>query len=164
MTTEEDKTRLWDELHIHLRDNLHQEVRLARELLSNMHQEEVSRLLSDQGTLNQVLSQQFHLFERLSQLRLWRQEMTGQIEKMVVDGKKLLSLDTILPPLEETTAEILSLTDQLVSLTERMNRQHCHNQHLAKRPERIGGGIHFGLVKEERPKRKASIATYNLNK
>src|SRR5690348_3396632 len=97
----------WNKLHIDLRDSLQNEVRLTRELLANMHREEVSRLLGDQGMLNQILTEQSHLVERLGKLRLDRQEMTGTLETMVTDAKKAVSVDALLPPTEETTLEIL---------------------------------------------------------
>lgn len=151
----------WEDLHTHLRDHLQEEVRLTRELLSNMHQEELSLILCDQGTLNQVLAQQFHLFERLSVLRLNRYKITLGIEKMVVEKKKTPSVDELLPPAEEISTEILSLTDQLVCLTEHMSKKYGQNQNLSRRCD---SSAHFQLALQPRPKKKASVATYNLNR
>ena len=161
--TDRSPEETWQELHSSLRDGLQREVHFTRELLSNMHQEELSLMLHDGGSLNQVLEQQFHLFERLSALRLHRQEITLKIEKIVVEKKKLPSIEEILPSSEEITTEILSLSDQLMALTERMNLQHSHNQHLSEHGER-SIPPHFQPSMEPRAKRKASVATYHLKK
>ncbi len=151
----------WQTLHSDLRDVLQNEIRLTRELLSNMHQEEISLMLQDTGTMNQILQQRSEMLEGLSSLRLQRLQTTERIEKIV--GHKDPSLEKILPPYEEITSEILSLSDQLMALTERINRQQTHNQHIAEH------GDHHGypplqVAPESRPKRKAAVATYHLKK
>ncbi len=153
----------WQSLHCHLRDDLQKEVHLTRELLSNMHQEEVSLMLNDGGSLCQLQEQQHYLFERLSNVRQHRQEVTTEIEKMVPGGPKTPSIDQVLPPTEEISAEILSLSDQLVALTERMNRQHSQNQRLTSSGGRQARA-HFFMHSEPRAKRKVSVATYHLKK
>ncbi|MBS0604744.1 MAG: flagellar export chaperone FlgN [Verrucomicrobia bacterium] len=153
----------WQTLHNELRDGLQNEIRLTRELLSNMHQEEVSLMLHDTGSLNQILQQRSQMLERLSTLRLRRLQTTERIEKIATVGHKHPSLEEILPPSEEISTEILSLSDQLMALTERMNRQHTQNQRLSEH------GDHHRypprqMTPEARPKRKASVATYHIKK
>jgi hypothetical protein len=152
----------WQKLHNLLRDDLQKEIHLTRELLSNMHQEEVSRMLQDKGSLNLILEQRSQLLEKLSFLRLHRLETTEKIEKMVGFSSHP-SLDKVLPPDEEISTEILSLSDQLVALTERMNRQSTQNQRLAE----YGDHVRYPLLPpqlEARPKKKASVATYQIKK
>ena len=148
----------WQTLHNELRDDLQKEVHLTRELLSNMHQEEVSLMLHDAGSLNAILQQRAHMIEKLSSLRTHRRVTTEQIEK--ITGTP--SLDKVLPPTEEITMEILSLSDQLMALTEKISRQSTQNQHIAAH------GDHYSypqpLPAEVRPKRKASVATYQIKK
>jgi hypothetical protein len=151
----------WQALHVSLRDDLQREIYLTRELLSNMHQEEVSLMLSDSGSLNQILQQRSQMLEKLSAIRLHRQETTNKIEKIASANHKHPSLDEILPPNDDTSTEILSLTDQLVALTERIHRQHTQNQRLTEHPE------HYPPLQpmpEPRAKRKASVATYQIKK
>jgi chromosome segregation ATPase len=154
--------KAWQELHDGLRDGLQKEVHLTRELLSNLHQEEVSLMLHDSGSLNQIMQQRSHLLERLSVLRLQRLKMTRQIEEIASINNAHPTLEEILPPSEEISNEILSLSDQLSALNERMNRQHTQNQHLAEHPDRY----HPPQMQPEqaRPKRKASIATFHIKK
>src|SRR6267154_4594384 len=121
MTNQSDAEN-WQTLHVSLRDVLQKEIHLTRELLSNMHQEEVSLMLQDGGSLNQILQQRSQMLEQLSSLRLHRQETTEKIEKIASVLHKNPSLDEILPPNEEISTEILSLSDQLMALTEKINR------------------------------------------
>ena len=91
----------WQTLHDALRDVLQKEIHLTRELLSNMHQEEVSLMLHDGGSLNLIMQQRSYLLEKLSYLRLYRIETTQKIEKIVGKAHQQPSLDEILPPNEE---------------------------------------------------------------
>jgi uncharacterized protein with von Willebrand factor type A (vWA) domain len=161
--TEQSNLENWQNLHVSLRDGLQKEIYLMRELLSNMHQEEVSLILHDTGSLDQILQQRSQMLEKLSSLRLHRQETTEKIEKIISANHKNPSLDEILPPNEEMSTEILSLSDQLMALTERMNLQHSQNQRLAEHPDHN----HYPPLQpspQTRPKRKASVATYQIKK
>jgi hypothetical protein len=153
----------WEALHTTLKEALQKEVHLMRELLSNLHQEELSLMFHDDGSLNHILQQRSQIVDRLSTLRLHRIKTTEEIEKMVSSSPQAPSVDQLLPPHEDSSSEILSLRDQLMSLTERMNKQNSLNVHLAEHPERF---IPPRLQAEEkaREKRKASIATYQIKK
>jgi hypothetical protein len=150
----------WNMLHDQLREALQKEVSIMRELLANLHQEELSLLLNDQGSLHELLEQRSRIIERLSTFRLTRIETTEKIEKIVA-VENPPTTDRILPAEEETSTQILSLRDQLMALTEQMNRQQTQNQYLTEHPD------HSRLVASQtlpRPKRKASVATYQIKK
>jgi flagellar biosynthesis/type III secretory pathway chaperone len=151
----------WQTLHNVLKEGLEKEIRLTRELLSNLHQEELSLMLHDVGSLNQVLQMRYSVLESLSSLRLIRLKTTEKIEKITPSKNKHPSLEEILPPSDPITLEILSLSDQLVALTERLHRQNTHNQKLKIHPDSSG---YPQLLPQARPKRKASIATINIIK
>ena len=153
----------WYMLHDTLRDGLEKEIRLTRELLSNLHQEEVSLMLHDTGSLNQVLQMRYPMLESLSSLRLHRRRTTEEIEKIVAMNNKQPSLEEVLPPNELITTEILSLTDQLMALNERLNRQHIHNQRLNENADHLSYP-RLQLEPQSRPKKKASVTTMNLIK
>jgi uncharacterized protein with von Willebrand factor type A (vWA) domain len=153
----------WQSLHGELKNGLAEEIRMTRELLSNMHQEEVSLMLHDAGSLNQVLQVRSLILEKLSSLRLMRQTITEKIQKIASIKHENPSLEEMLPPNEEISSEILSLSDQLMALTERMNRMHAQNQRL----EASGDHPPYPLPQTEaqsRPKKKASVATFHLKK
>lgn len=154
----------WQALHCFLRDDLQKEIHLTRELLANMCQEEVSLMLHDAGSLNFILQQRAQMLEKLSFLRVHRQEVTQKIEKIVSAENKNPSLDEVLPPNEEISTEILSLSDQLAALNEKMNRQHSQNQRLTEHPDHHHYSQPLEQTQQTRPKRKASIATYQIKK
>src|SRR5579871_2884787 len=153
--SEQSNQENWQALHVSLRDALQREIYLTRELLSNMHQEEVSLMLNDAGSLHQILQQRSEMLEKLSALRLHRQETTDKIEKIASANHKHPSLEEIIPTTDEMSTEILSLTDQLMALTEKIHRQYTQNQRLTEHPD------HYPIKQpspETRAKRKASLA------
>jgi hypothetical protein len=103
------------------------------------------------------------MLERLSALRLERLETTRKIEKIAAHGNKAPTLEEILPSGEAISIEILSLSDQLMALTERMNRQNAYNQKLAREGESMRYS-HPQAQPDQRTKRKASIATIQIKK
>ena len=131
----------WTTLHHELQEEMQREVYLMRELLSNMHQEEISLMLNDQGSLQQILHQRSFLLEKLSSLRLNKLETLKQIERSNI-------------PLE-----IDSLGEQLTCLTEKVHRQTNTNQRLITHPEH-----YYHLAQEQRPKKKLAIATLQIKK
>lgn len=137
-----------------------------RELLANLHQEELSLMLQDHGTYRQLMSQRSDMVEKLSHLRVFRTKTAQQIFAML--GKKATSFEfeQIFPDTEEIGCEILNLRDQLLALTEKMNRQQTRNQHLADHPEYLLSLQHQEKIRQEqiRPKRKPTVATYHLKK
>ncbi len=103
------------------------------------------------------------MLESLSSLRLHRRMTTEKIEKIIALKNKQPSLEEILPPGELISTEILSLSDQLMALTERLNRQHTHNQRLSISADYIRYP-QYQLATENRAKRKASVTTINIVK
>ena len=164
------KDPLWIEAHDQLKLSMQKEISLMREILANMHQEELSLLVNDKGSWNKVMQERAQMIERLSDLRSQRVSVTQKIEKMVAPHHEghPLTLDQILPSTEEISCEILSLRDQLMALIERMNLQNCRNEHLFYHVEHLppgSQGLHHSLPPSpERPKRKATVTTYQIKR
>lgn len=121
-----------------------------RELLANMHREELSLQLCDKMGWEQVMIERSQMVTRLGSLREARLYATQLFEEK--------------GSLEDTDAiEILTLRDQLLALAERMNTIKCRNeylsQHLVLRDKATGRSA-FPQAQLQRPKRKSSIATY----
>lgn len=156
----------WDHLHEELKMTLQKEIFLMRELLANLHQEELSLMLQDNGTYRQLMSQRSDMVEKLSRLRIFRTKTTQQIFALL--GKKTTGSDfeLIFPDTKEISCELLNLRDQLMALTERMNRQQTRNQHLTDHPEYLLSLHHQEKARQEqiRPKRKPIVATYQIKK
>lgn len=156
----------WDQLHEELKTTMQKEISLMRELLANLHQEELSLMLQDHGTYRLLMNQRSDMVEKLGHLRVFRTKTTEQIFDML--GKKVTSADfeQILPDTEEISCEILNLRDQLMALTEKMNRQQSRNQHLTEHPEYLLSLHHQEKARQEqiRAKRKPIVATYHIKK
>jgi hypothetical protein len=161
----------WEKAHDVLKVSLQKEVHMMREILANMHEEEVSLLLNDKGSWNQIMQNRFNLIERLSDLRLQRIQATQTIETIaqsIHQTTDSLTLEQILPTDEVVTCEILSLRDQVLALIERMNKQLSRNDYLYYHVEHWqhhpGTQPHAAPMKEERAKRKAAVATYQIKR
>ncbi len=124
------------EIHEELKSSMQKEITLMRDLLANLHQEELSLLMHDRTSWNQLMEERATIVQKLGP---WRSARIGATEKLVQhlskEKNKGLSLEELLPPQNESSCEILSLRDQLMALTERMNGQNCRNQTLYKQVE-----------------------------
>ncbi|MBI3236593.1 MAG: hypothetical protein HYZ48_02665 [Chlamydiales bacterium] len=156
----------WDVLQNELRVILEKEVFLTRELLSNLHQEEISLMLQDTGTCHYLLQQRGSLVDRLGDLRSFRDKTNDQILEILGKNLPLQVEEEIIPCPEEMGCEIISLRDQLVALTERMNLQKLRNQHLTAHPEHLISLRHHEIGAQEalRAKRKPAVAVYQIKK
>lgn len=160
------KSERWNELQEELRKTMQKEVSLMRELLANLHQQEVSLMLQDLGTYNLLLQQRSDMVEHLSHLRVFREKTTEHICDILGSQKRQHDLEQILPETDELSCEIVNLRDQLMALTDKMNRQQSRNQHLAEHPEYLLSLHHQEKARQEqtRAKRKPIVATYHIKK
>lgn len=138
------------EVYEQLKISLQKEIHIMRELLANMHLEELSLQFQDKKEWEQVMIERSHMVSRL---------------KFVREARLLAMQDfEIHSSFEDSDAlEILSLRDQLLALAERMNLIRNRNEHLATVfPLREGGMPRpsSSAPQIQRPKRKTSIATY----
>ena len=156
----------WDDLQNELRVILEKEVFLMRELLTNLHQEEISLMLQDNGTCHYLLQQRSVLMERLCDLRSFRSRMNDQISEVLGKRPHEEAEEEIIPHSEEMGCEIINLRDQLVALTERMNLQQMRNQHLTAHPEHLLSLRYQEKMAQEglRAKRKPAVAVYQIKK
>lgn len=121
-----------------------QEILAMREMLSNMHQEELSLLDKDEGRRQKVMIERSNLLSILMKLRKARLEATKKLERLTPHLEETLSLET---------CEILSMRDQLTALIAKMNEQNVRIQNLEtdKAPQRYMEPISL--------KRKSKIKT-----
>lgn len=123
------------EIHEELKRSMQKEVNLMRDLLANMHQEELSLLMHDRPSWNKLMEERAKIVENLGSWRSLRIAATEKLTTHYGQGKKGPTLEEILPATEESSCEILSLRDQLMALTERTNGQNYRNQNLYKQVE-----------------------------
>lgn len=166
MTGQSDKIiKLQEELT----ECMKKEVGLMREVLANMHQEEVSLIMFDKHSWTKTMQDRFLLIQRLSSLRKTRIETTHSMENLLSSpntGKKM-PLEKILPESQSESCEIFYLSDQILALTERMNIQHTKNEVLMKNyeihlhsPSHFHQGIPLSKEETKKAKSKAAVATY----
>ena len=104
---------------------MQKEVTLLRDLLTNLHQEEISLLMHDRATWNQ-LKKSAQIVKHLEPCRQARAEATQKLSGDLKTAE--ISMEEILPSQDENSCEVLLLRDQIVaSSTERMNRQGNRN-------------------------------------
>lgn len=109
---------------------MQKEIHLMRELLSNMHQEEISLTMLDRSSWNVTMQERFPLIQSLSRLREKRDFITSKVG----DGK-IIPSEKNFPSNEEERCEILYLSDQIIALIEKMNLQQSKNINLFSRYE-----------------------------
>ncbi len=119
---------------------MQKEIALMREVLANMHEEEISLRMNDKHVWTKVLCQRAEILRLLSPLREKRIEASKGFKKEV----------------EMDHFEILTMRDQLMALIEKMNQQNATNESLYKGSERAPQ-----LQKIPEAKKKSSIATYD---
>lgn len=122
----------WNEAQDKLKSSLQMEVHIMREILANMHQEELSLMLHDKSGWNKVMEERAQMVQRLGGLRTNRMQATQELQSLAGSKKKNEepTLEKLLATDEASSCEILSLCDQLTALTERMNTQNSRNQNL----------------------------------
>ena len=120
-----------------------------REMLANMHQEELSLIARDRKAWMQVMMDRVGLLSLLSELRSIRLKCTQKLE--------------CLASLSELDCEILSMRDQLASLVEKMNQQQHRIQNLETQPPSSISKYPSGNP-QEGIKKPGAIATYPRDK
>jgi hypothetical protein len=128
----------WNDTHNDLRLSMQKEVNLMRDLLTNLHQEELSLLMHDRSSWNQIMEERSKIVQNLSSWRTMRMEAIHKLSRLFLEKKaqKDSSLEELLPSQDENSCEILSLRDQMITLMERMNTQNSRNQTLYQQVEK----------------------------
>ena len=162
-----DKNILWRQAHDTLKISMQNEIGIMREILANMHQEELSLQMYDKDSWTLVMKERSELIEQLGDLRSKRIQASKNLEDLASNGKKgrEIALEQMLPIEDENTCEILTLRDQIMALIERMNFQNSRNQILFHEVEHQFDKKHgtypaLSQAPQQKPKRKTSVATY----
>ncbi|NGX45252.1 MAG: hypothetical protein K940chlam2_00397 [Chlamydiae bacterium] len=112
-----------------LKKTLQLEISLMRELLSNLHEEELALMSSNRQDWDQVMKRRSDMVLNLQELRIQRRVATGEV---LDRGESPLDvpLEQLIDPDDEDSCELTSLLDQLLALIERLNLQNCRNDQL----------------------------------
>jgi hypothetical protein len=121
----------WTDHHTQLQTLMKKEIDAMRELLGNLHQEEILIIQKDMAYWNQLMEERGHLIQQLSHLRQDRLYTTEILESMNHSHPNV-PLEQLLPPDNENSWELLALRDQIFALLDRMNLQCSRNEMLTK--------------------------------
>lgn len=105
---------------------LNHEIEVMREILSNLHQEELALLENDRKQWVSVMEQRSDHVLNLKDIRYRRLKTTEEMIKLA----SFLGKKELLPVQEEGSCDILSKLDQVFALLDRMNLQNCRNAAL----------------------------------
>ena len=120
--------------------SLHKEIHLLREVLTNLHQEELALLEHAHARWSHVMEHRSDFVAQLRRLRLKR-------EKLELE--------------EDLSIETLHQLDQLFALIERINLQNCRNDALFDQMKgKAKAPLSCAYPHPLKRKRKPSIATY----
>lgn len=147
----EDNTMEWTEAHDNLQQVMKKELETMRQLLDNMNLEEQFILKKEKKYWSSMMEERTQLIERLGSIRHDRILATEKLEFLTRHSNA--PLEELLPAQNTNSWEILSLRDQMVTLSDRMNLQSSRNEmllHLVQAP---------ALSQAPQKKKKISIAT-----
>lgn len=115
-----------------LKESMHREINLMREMLSSLYQEESFLLEKDTCAWNSLMEDRAHMIEKLKEFREGRDLAVKTLAEFSIEEEgKGITLDTILSD-EEEVCEITLMLDQLMALTDKINKQNSRNHSLSE--------------------------------
>lgn len=153
-----DQQEAWKETHAELQQSMKQEIETMREILANMHQEELSLMSKDKTAWAHIMEERSKLIARLSDLRDLRLQATLKLQSLAFPqgGTDEIPLEKLLPAEEASSCETLFLRDQMMALLDRLNLQSNRNELLNNISERQEPAL---APQPKKKKSKISVAT-----
>jgi len=149
-------TSEWTQHHTDLQNLLKKEIDTMRELLGNLHQEEMLIIQKEMAYWNQLMEERGHLIQQLSHLRQDRMYITEILESMNHSHGNV-PLEELVPPDHENSWELLALRDQILALLDRMNLQCSRNEMLTQLAHHQASP-----QQQQQPEKKAKISIATL--
>ena len=146
---------VWNKTHMELQQSMKKEIDALREILNNLHHEELSLLACDKDTQGLLLQERTLLLSKLDEIRKIRVLSQEKLYRLSQNTTPETPLENLLPLQESSSCETLILRDQMVALMERMQLQTSSNEMLSK----ISGPRAPMKVQPMPKKKKNSIAT-----
>lgn len=147
-----------------LKGPMQKEISLMREILANLHEEELSLLANDKIGWARAMQMRSDMVVELCLLRKERNLILQQLEELTRKQLKQkgipLSLDDLLPIKEANSSEIRSLFDQMIALIERMNMQNARNDRLFYQTKSEKSSRYCSGPAARTAKRKTTVTTY----
>ena len=132
-----------------------------REVLANMHQEELDLFLDNKKNWEVLIKERSTLFENLSNLKSARLETKEQLVDLLPFSKKNIPIEELLALDDEGYSEILLLQDQFSALLVRTNFQSQRNTYLQQTKHQLAINSYNPILKlyREKQKKKSSVIT-----
>lgn len=143
----------WTSTHAELQRVMKREFETLRELLANLHQEEVVILKKEPSYWKRLMNERSFLIEQLNAFRKTRFSTIKSLEEKTLQANA--PLEKLLPLGNANSWEILSLRDQILTLSDRMSLQSSRNEMLTQLAR------HQHLPQPEQ-RRKITLATETL--
>jgi hypothetical protein len=146
---------VWRQTHAELQQSMKKEIETMREILANLHQEELSLMSKDKIAWAHVIEERAKLLSQLSDLRDSRLQTTLKLQSLAFPQGSPgdVPLEQLLPAEDASSCETLSLRDQMVALLDRLNLQSNRNELLSTISERHEQAP---VLQQEQPKKKKS--------
>ena len=130
---------VWKQLHKSLQEALKKEVDTMREILANLHQEELCLVMNDQGSFNRLLQERDSLMTKLNSFKKNRIDIFHALRASLPEttGIKIEAPEDLACVLKEESCETLLLKDQQKAIIERINLQSSRNKALADLPSLV---------------------------
>lgn len=147
----------WKEIQEQLKSIMKKEVSLMREVLANMHMEEIHIVSNDRLPKDPLINERSALFERLNLLKTERLEVIRQLGDLLPFSKKANPLEHLSVIDDEGYGELQLLQDQFSALAERTRFQNQLNQNLER--HQLGGAAYNPVITLYSQKKKLSVST-----
>ena len=157
-TTEISSKKKWEKAHPILSFCLEKEIRLMREVLTTLHQEELALLEHEMRRWKKEIR---HLSDLIVDLKGLREKRIAATKELTL-LRDQLNREELFPAEEESSCEILSKLDQIMALISRINLQNCRNGALFEQVKKSNHAPLSCLYPHplHQPKRKkTSVAT-----
>ena len=122
------QTIRWTETHDYLQLVMKRELETMRQLLDNLHLEEQFIVRGEKKYWSSMMEERAHLKKQLQTLHKDKHYVTKKLESLTEQSNAML--ESLLPPQDTNSWEILSMRDQMHTLLERMNLQKSRNEML----------------------------------
>lgn len=147
-----------------LKGPMQKEIALMREILANLHEEELSLLANDKMGWARAMQMRSDMVVELCLLRKERNLILQQLEELTRKQLKHkdapLSFDDLLPIKEANSSEIRSLFDQMIALIERTNMQNARNDRLFYQTQNGKSPRYRSQPPTRTTRRKTIVTTY----
>jgi flagellar biosynthesis/type III secretory pathway chaperone len=125
------------ETEVALKDVMNREIRILRELLGSIYEEQQAHLTNNINGLKELQTQREQLLQKMANERETRLVLVSRLYELLTDGAQGSSsldehecLDILTEHASSESCEILMLRDQMIALIDQMTEQGNRNNYL----------------------------------